>query len=63
MIPNKKKEGWHYLAIKTLSAVLHGITSKHDGDFYCMNCLHSFRTEINLNLMKKCVKINIFVEL
>ena len=21
------------------------ITSRHDGDFYCLNCLHSFRTE------------------
>ena len=21
------------------------MTSKHHGDFYCLNCLHSFRTE------------------
>ena len=33
------------------------LTSKHDGDFLCSNCLHSFRTE------NKHVKINIFVEL
>ena len=26
MIPNKEKEGWHYLAAKKLSALLHGIT-------------------------------------
>ena len=25
-----KNEGWHYLAVKKLSALLHGITSKHD---------------------------------
>ena len=25
---------WHYLIVKKLSAVLRGITSKHDGDFY-----------------------------
>ena len=33
MIPNAEKEGWHYLAVKTLSALLHGITSKHKGVF------------------------------
>ena len=41
-------EKWHYLAIKKLSALLCKITSKHDGDFYCLNCLHSFRTENKL---------------
>ena len=25
--------------------LLGGITSKHHGDFYCPNCLHSFPTE------------------
>ena len=63
MIPNEEKEGWHYLAAKNLSALLHGITSKHRGDFYCLNCLHSFRTKISLSPMKKNVKIKIFVEL
>ena len=32
-----KSEGrrlWHYLAVKKLSALLSGITSKHYGDFY-----------------------------
>ena len=51
MILNEEKEGSHYLAvIKKLSALLTGITSKHDGDFYCLNCLHSFRTENNLRI-------------
>ena len=45
MIPNKEKEGWHYLVIKTLSTLLRRITSKHQDDFYCLNCLHSFRAE------------------
>ena len=45
MIPNKEKEGWHYLAVKKLSALLNRITSKHKGGFCCLNCLHSFRTE------------------
>ena len=43
MIPNGEK--WHYLAIKELSALLRGITSKYHGDFYCLNCHHSLATE------------------
>ena len=45
MISNKEKKGRHYLAVKKLSAWLHGITSKYMGDFYCLDCLHFFRTE------------------
>ena len=48
MIPNEEKEGWHYLAVKKLSALLHEITSKYKGNFYCLNCLCSFRTENKL---------------
>ena len=48
MIPNKGKEGWHYLAVKILSTLLRKITLKHHGDFYCLNSLHSFRTENKL---------------
>ena len=33
---------WHYLAVKKLSALLHGITSKHDSDFYWLFELPSF---------------------
>ena len=39
---------WHYLAIKNLSGLLRGITSNHNGDFYCLNCLHSYRTKSKL---------------
>ena len=39
-------KGWHYLAVKKrLSALLRWIASKHHGDYYCLNCFHSFRTE------------------
>ena len=51
-------EEWHYIALKSerpddgfnrpirsLSRLFRGITSNHDGDFYCLNCLHSFRTD------------------
>ena len=42
MISNGEK--WHYLALEKLSALLKGITPKYHGDFYRMNCPHSFRT-------------------
>ena len=50
-------ENWHYLAVKSLSRLLRGITSNHDGDYYCLNCFHSYRTENKLNAHKKYAKI------
>ena len=48
-------EKWHYLTVRSLNALLKGITSKHDGDSYCMNCFHFYRTEEALrNYMKVC---------
>ena len=43
-------EKWHYLAVKKLSALLRGITSKHEGDCYCLNCFRSYSTK---NKLKK----------
>ena len=56
-------EKWHYTALKSiqtedgfnrpnkiLSRLFRGITSNHKGEFYCLNCLHSFRTN---NTLKK----------
>ena len=37
-------EKWHYLTVKSLSALFRGITSKHQGDFYCLNCFQSYTT-------------------
>ena len=34
-------EKWHYLAIKSLLALLRGLTSNHNREFYCSNCFHS----------------------
>ena len=51
MIPNG--EGWNYIEIKTLSALSRGTTSKDDDVFYCLNCLHSFRTKNKLESHKK----------
>ena len=39
---------WHYLALKSLSALLTGVTLHHNGDFYCLNCFHSYSTEKNM---------------
>ena len=46
-------ENLHYLIVKNLSRLLRGITSNHDGDFYCLNCFHSYRTKNKLNAHKK----------
>ena len=45
-------EKWHYLAVK-LSALFRGITSNNNGDFYCLNCFCSYRTENKLRKHKK----------
>ena len=37
---------------KRTPALLRGIRSKHHRDFYCLNCLHSFRTKKPVNLKK-----------
>ena len=41
-------EKWHYLAVKRLSALLNGITSNHNVDFYYLNCIHAYTTENKL---------------
>ena len=56
MIVNEEKQDWHYLAVKNLSVLLHGTPSKHKANFYCLNCLHSFRTEIKLKSHEKLRK-------
>ena len=49
-------EKWHYLAVKSLSALFRGITSKHDGDFYYLNFFHSYTTENKLKKHKNVCK-------
>ena len=36
--------------MKSLSSLISGITSNHNGDFYCLNCFHSYSTK---NKLKK----------
>ena len=58
-----KIDKWHYIALKSdsidnkfnrpirsLSRLFREITSNNNGDFYCLGCLHSFRTD---NKLKK----------
>ena len=52
-------EKWHYLTVKNLPGLLRGITSTHKEDFYCLNCLRSYRTRNKLEAHKKYVKIMI----
>ena len=44
MISNGEKQ-WHYPPVKKISALLRRLTSKNNGDFYCITCIHSFRTK------------------
>ena len=51
MISNSKN--WHYLAVKSLSRLIRGISSNHNSDYYCLNGFQSYRTENKLNVHKK----------
>ena len=36
------KNNWHYLAVKNISGLLRAIISDYNGNFYCLNCFHSY---------------------
>ena len=59
---------WHYIALKSVHAdngfirpirslfrLFRGITGNNTGDFHCLGCLHSFRTDNALKNMKDYV--------
>ena len=48
-----KGEGSHYITVKKLPALLGRITSKYISDYYCLNCLHSFRSKNKFALYTK----------
>ena len=54
---------WHYLAVKSISGLLRGITSNHNGDFHCLNCLHSYATEEKLRKHERICNDNDFCHL
>ena len=68
------EEKWHYIALKSeptddryknpinsISALFRGITSSNNGDFYCLGCLRSYRTDNALKNMKDFVITMIIV--
>ena len=59
-ITNKEKEGWHYLAVKKLSAILH---KNIRVVFIVWIVLILLEQKVTLSLMKKQVKIKISMEL
>ena len=54
---------WHYLVVKNISGLFRGITSNHNGDFYCLNCFHSYTTENKLRKHKRICKNSDFCHL
>ena len=54
MIPNASR--WHFLAVKELASLLTEIISKNNRCFYCLICLHSFKTKRKLQSHKKVCK-------
>ena len=49
-------EKWDYLAVKSLSRLLHRFTSNNNDDRYCKNCLHLFRIESKLKTLENVRK-------
>ena len=54
LVITDNENNWHYLAIKSIPGLLHGITSTNHGDHYCLNCFHSYRA---LNALKNHEKL------
>ena len=48
MITGNGVENWHYLAVKSISALFRGIMPNNNGDYYHLNCFHSYRTNKKL---------------
>ena len=46
-------EKWHYTAVTRLSRLLRGVTGNNNGDFYCLNYFHAYRTKNKLETHKK----------
>ena len=56
---DKQRDGvknWHYLTVKSFSRLLRGIPSNHHGNFYCLNCFHSYTTEKKLKKHQRICK-------
>ena len=56
-------DNWQYFAIKSISGLLRGITSNHNGDYYCLNCFQSYTTEKKLRKHEKVCENHDFCHL
>ena len=54
---------WHYLAIKSISGLLRGVTSNYNGHYYCLNCFRSYTTEKKLRKHEKVCENHDFCHL
>ena len=63
LIISNGNSNWHYLAVKNISGLLRGITSNHNGNFYCLNCFHSYTTETKLRKHKRICENHDFCHL
>ena len=59
-LKNEQTEDGFFRPTKSLSRLFKGITSNHVDDFYCLNCLHSFRTYNTLKKHEKLCEDNDF---
>ena len=37
-------KNWHFVSVKNVQRLCRGIFSNNHNDFYCMNCMHAYRT-------------------
>ena len=49
--------------MKRISGLLRGITSNHNGDFYCVNCFYPYTTEKKLRKHERICKDHDFCDL
>ena len=48
LIISDENNNWHYICVKNLKALCRGVFSDKNGDYYCLNCLHAYRTKSSL---------------
>ena len=58
MISNEAR--CHYIAVTKLFALLRGVTSKHNGDIYCLNRLPWFRREKRIKSLTRVCRNRYF---
>ena len=56
---SERRQQWHYLAVKNLSALLRASASKHSY-FYCLNCFYSLTTGKRLQSHKRVFENKVF---